>query len=482
MLLVITVPSFVLLALAGLTDNRAVLIAALIWVATTSLVRGVHCLLNIELFSICRLLAAFTVAFQLGGAVPAHIEYLLTGDLASYAALSVPEPSMAIASYVYVAIYYLACQLFCEFLSAYDRKWWQGAMASLDRNIKRDKHLVTLDTALLLAIGALGAWAVLTGQVGINKMYFEGGADGSNSIFASLLAITPQFAVGLAAALCIRFRSSWFKLAIIVVLTLPSLLMLFSLGRRPLIFAVVAGATIVLWQLRRRIPVSAVLAFIIAGAPALQVVSSFFQATRTAYHESGGRSEQRSLIDALSAGNESYAQAAERAFGDFTVRANSISFIVEIAELMQPEHFTLGWLSFGAFLRNIPSALWPGKVEFTAEFDKPDFYLMRMLGIEIYDAIMPIPALGYAEFGWFGVPASGLSVLALSWCLCWLSGVGRTVAAPAIAIAAAINFAFNIEADLTSAISTIRTVAMITLPLAVAAVLYRGRVTTATAT
>ncbi len=475
--LFIDAPSLLLFSIAYAADSRMALIAGASWAAATALVRGLLTLLNAELFSFCRLTAAFCLTFLLGGTVPFNIECLIYGDSPSAAALGM-FPVVNVMPQAYVALYLVVFHAVCEFVGEYDNRWWLRAIDRLRSQTAATRRFITVDLMLLAGLGALSGYAVLSGKIGINKMYFDAGDGGANSVVGSLLTVLPPLAIGIAAALCYRHRRNIVNVAIVVILALPCLVVLFSLGRRPLIFSLTGAATLLMWQYGRRFRVSTILITLVVAAPLLNVLSTTFQAVRLSYHELGGRGAERSLLESL---NEtanleaSYTAATERSLSDFTARANSVNFFVEFADRMQPDQHTMGWLSLAAILRNIPSAIWKEKLEMTKDVENSDYYVMRLVGMFETDATMPVPALAYVEFGWFGVLGAAAMLLLLSWAMSALAIMSSYVAVPAAALSTAIFTGLNVETDFAIAINAVRNLAMVVIPMAMVGVALRNR-------
>ncbi|EJW09782.1 hypothetical protein A33M_0968 [Rhodovulum sp. PH10] len=465
----ISIPSFLLFAIALIDANRTFFLAGAIWAATTAITRGVHTLLNAEQFSLCRLAAAFSLAFLLGGTVPVNIEVLFYGNSPSHAAFGM-FPILDVPPQAYVALYLVAFHVVCELLGPIDNRWWRRPIALLIERSEAGKRLVGMDLLVLAAVAALSGYAIATGQLGINKFYLEGGAAGENSIVGSLLTVMPPLAVGIAAALLYRHRRNLLNVVTIVVLSFPVLLNLFSQGRRPLLFSLAAAVAIVLWQSRRSVRVGAIVLALLLAPPVLNVISTYFQAVRLTYHETGGRRAERGLLETLRSQaliSSNYAGAAEHGLRDFTVRANSLNFFAEFADRMRSDQHTLGLLSLGAVLRNVPAALWPEKLTMTKEFDNPEYYIMRLLGMNELDAAVPLSAHAYAEFGWLGIIFCGSILLLLSWCLAILASMTSCVAVPAATLTVAICMSLDVEANLTTDLNWLRTVAMLVLPMTV---------------
>ena len=466
-ILIITIPSVFLFGFALTSNNAFALVFGLFWAGLGSLMHGINSIINYRLFSVCRLSAAFLVGFMLLGSVPTHIEHIFYPDMPSYAMSIIFKPETNAENVALVALYFIAFQLFCELFAFFDNPWWEKIIEILRNRMINLNMSLSVEFVFLISCSGLCLYALVSGAVSINASYFESNADGSNSLIASFLAQSPPFMIILSSIMIVFYWSENKYISYFVLfLTLPAIAVLFTDGRRGIIFSMASVFLIWAWRYKLRISVFGIVGLIIGGLPILHVISTFFQAARMTHYELGGSEKGVSLLQVFAA-NEvlsgNYQEAAQRALTDFTVRANSMNFSIEFINNMHFDDISWGVLTLYGFLLNIPSMMWPEKLFFLAGFEKPEVYLTARLGMMMRDESMPLPSIMFYDFGWGGIVIAPLFILLVSWAMSRIGNRSKGILAVSLAISAAILLVFNAELNLQTAINQVRYIVMIYL-------------------
>lgn len=362
-------------------------------------------------WTLCSILAG-------AGMATYYLEGFLT--LIQYSPYSVYEALFLDANFpseALIATAYLS--LFCWvliFLSAFERRFWESALASL-RTASPGRLDQTAESAImlyLLAVSLTQAILMYTGQ------WTFGGFLPEHSKIPPFVSFVDNLASAIPILCGWRLGKARKSMRILLLIGFAlscEILWVGSYGRRAFFFATMTFLLGYVWA-GGRINWKRVAQVAVPALPVVYFAARMFLAMRLAsFNMTQGADLETFLRDAWNISTQQASDLAEFSASNYATRLFTIQYLVTVVNELTAQNAQYGLFTFIAFLTNVPRILFPMK---SALLDANQWgadgkgIINQVLGLASFDANWSPFVEGFGDFMWLGAIAYPILILILA--------------------------------------------------------------------